>query len=677
MTRLAIAFLLAAGLAGVSPAQTRANANPPAPASDKAGAYYNFAMGRLYAELAGSEGGRNDYVTKAIQHYLDALKQDPSAGMILEELTDLYIQSGRLRDAVTQAEDLLAQNPDNLGARRMLGRIYTRMIGDAQQGRINQEMLRRATEQYQKITEKDPKDVESWVTLGRLYRVANNSTDSEKAYNAALKVEPDNEDALTGLAILYSELGDTQRAIDKLKAVTDKNPSENTLIALASAYEQLKDFKNAAEVLKKALNGSTDNVRVRKMLAQDLYYSGQNDEALSLYQQLTKEDPKDSSLPLRLSEIYRAKRDFPKAHESLNKAKELDPDNIEVLYAEVNLLEAEGKTDQAITNLKNLVQSTARKNYSRAESASHAMLLERLGTLYRDAAQYADAVDSFRQVAALDTDSAPRAAVQIITTYQTAKDYDNASREAEAAYKKYPKDRMVVFAHASLLAEMGKSDEAISETKSLVKAQPDLETLVSAARVYDKAKRYADEAKTLDEAEKLATSREEKEDVSFMRGAMFERTKKYEQSEAEFRKVLAFDPENAGALNYLGYMLANRGLKLDEAFQLINKAVQIEPDNAAYLDSLGWAYYQQGKFTEAEPPLLRAVEKMGEDPTVHDHLGDLYLKTGKTKEAIAQWQTSLQRYRAGAVSDFDSEDVAKINKKLENARVRLAKETNQ
>jgi tetratricopeptide (TPR) repeat protein len=675
MIRSAIALFVAAGLAGISSAQTRTPVNPPA--SDKAGAYYNFAMGRLYAELAGSEGGRNDYITKAVQYYLEALKQDATSGMILEELTDLYIQSGRLRDAVTQAEDLLAQNPDNLGARRMLGRIYTRMIGDAQQGRINQEMLRRATEQYQKVTEKDPKDVESWVTLGRLYRVANNSTESEKAYNAALKVDPDNEDALTGLAILYSELGDTQRAIDKLKAVTAKNPSENTLVALASAYEQMKDFNSAAEVLRKAMNSGSDNSRVRKMLAQDLYFSGQNDEALSLYQQLSKEEPKDSSVPLRMSEIYRAKRDFPKAHEALNKAKELDPDSLEVQYAEVNLLEAEGKTDQAISNLKNLVQSTARKNYSRAESASHAMLLERLGTLYRDAGQYSDAVDSFKQIAALDNDSAPRAAVQIVTTYETAKDYDNASKEAEAAYKKFPKDRMVVFAHASLLAEMGKSEEAISETKGLLKGQPDLETLVSAARVYDKAKRYSDEGKVLDEAEKLANTKEEKEDIYFMRGALYERTKKYDASEAEFRKVLAVDPNNAGALNYLGYMLANRGLKLEEAFQLVSKAVKMEPDNAAYLDSLGWAYYQQGKFTEAEAPLLRAVEKMGEDPTVHDHLGDLYLKTGKTKEAIAQWQTSLQRYRAGAPSDFDSEDVAKINKKLENARVRLAKETNQ
>jgi len=81
------------------------------PDNSKAGAYYNFAMGRLYSELAGAYGNRNDYVSKAIQHYQDALKLDPSAGIIFEELTDLYIQTNRLRDAVTQAEDLLKQNP--------------------------------------------------------------------------------------------------------------------------------------------------------------------------------------------------------------------------------------------------------------------------------------------------------------------------------------------------------------------------------------------------------------------------------------------------------------------------------------------------------------------------------------------------------------------------------------
>src|SRR5438045_1250075 len=79
----------------------------PAPEGEKAGAYYNFAMGRLYAVMAENEGNKNDYVSKAIQYYQEALKVDPSATMIFEELTDLYIATNRLADAVSQAEGLL------------------------------------------------------------------------------------------------------------------------------------------------------------------------------------------------------------------------------------------------------------------------------------------------------------------------------------------------------------------------------------------------------------------------------------------------------------------------------------------------------------------------------------------------------------------------------------------
>src|SRR5919197_3774208 len=98
-------------------------------------------MGHLYAELAAASGNREEYVSKAIEHYKQALKLDPGAGFLFEELTDLYIQAGRLNNAVVESEEMLRQNPDNLDVRRVLARIYTRLIGDAQQGKINQEMV--------------------------------------------------------------------------------------------------------------------------------------------------------------------------------------------------------------------------------------------------------------------------------------------------------------------------------------------------------------------------------------------------------------------------------------------------------------------------------------------------------------------------------------------------------
>ena len=91
--------------------------------SEKGTAYYDFAMGHLYSELAGAYGNRGEYLNKAIEFYKDALKLDPTATFLSEELTELYIQSGQLSRAVTEAEDLIKQNPNNLDARRVLARI--------------------------------------------------------------------------------------------------------------------------------------------------------------------------------------------------------------------------------------------------------------------------------------------------------------------------------------------------------------------------------------------------------------------------------------------------------------------------------------------------------------------------------------------------------------------------
>src|ERR1035441_3902779 len=113
MFRSAKALVLAVAVGCVTFAQTPQTPDQTGVAPDKAGAYYHFAMGRLYEGLAELEGTKNDYIPRAIQHYQDALKIDPGASIILEELTDLYVQTGQLRNAVAQAEQMLKQDPDN------------------------------------------------------------------------------------------------------------------------------------------------------------------------------------------------------------------------------------------------------------------------------------------------------------------------------------------------------------------------------------------------------------------------------------------------------------------------------------------------------------------------------------------------------------------------------------
>src|ERR1017187_5080790 len=536
MIRLAKAFFIAVSLGAVAFAQVASpQSQTSAPPDNRASAYYNFAMGRVYAELAQADGNKH-FIDKAIQHYREALKADPKAGIILDELTDLYLAVNRLDDAPTLAQDLLKQNPDNIAAHRMLGRTYTAALAHAPQGKIDERALHMAIQEYQKVTTGDTKDVESWVMLAKLYGTSGNAPDAEKAYNSALALEPDNEDALTGLAMLYGNMGDTKRAIEKLKAATDKNPNDRSLRILAQAYEEQKDYKNAADALRKAVALSPDDDRLARGLAEDLYFSDQTDAALKIYQDLATRSPRGPMIPLPMAEIYSNKRDYSKAHEAIDKAKKIDPDGLEPRVEEIKLSEFEGKFDQAITALNSLLTDTARKVYSKEEQQERAGRYEELGDLNKTAGHYPEALDAYKQMGAVYKDSAQLMAAKIIDTYLAAKDLPSAQREAEAALKKFPNEYSIAQKHAEVLGELGKTDDAASELRGLMNGAHDFQTLLATAEVYEKGKRWEDMGKTLDEAEKLASTEEDKEMVLFMRGAMFERMKKYRSEERRVGK---------------------------------------------------------------------------------------------------------------------------------------------
>jgi tetratricopeptide (TPR) repeat protein len=162
--------LFLAGLLACASFAWSAPAAPPAPATDdRAGAYYNFAMGRLYAELAAAEGSQ-EYIRKAIHFYQEAIRLDPKQGLILGELTELYIKTNRLADAVDQAQGLLKLDPANLDARRTLAQIYTHLaVGETAK---RQDRRRLSAQGHRAIPARSPnriaKDVESWSYLGKL-----------------------------------------------------------------------------------------------------------------------------------------------------------------------------------------------------------------------------------------------------------------------------------------------------------------------------------------------------------------------------------------------------------------------------------------------------------------------------------------------------------------------------
>ena len=157
--------------------------------------------------------GRSDYANKAIEEYRLAIENDPSSDYLNAGLAELYAKTGRIRDAVLEAQDILKRDGNNLEARRLLGRIYLRSLGDMQAGTQSQEILKLAIEQYEQIVKLDPKSVEDHLLLGRLYRLNNELLKSENEFKAAVKIQPDSEEAVTTLAYLYNEEGDSTRAL--------------------------------------------------------------------------------------------------------------------------------------------------------------------------------------------------------------------------------------------------------------------------------------------------------------------------------------------------------------------------------------------------------------------------------------------------------------------------------
>ena len=687
---LFLLLLASACVAQQAPASSEPKAAESKPASDtkpaqaaprkvdKASAYYHYALAHMYEEQVAMYG-RTELANKAIEEYRQAIDADPTSEYLTAGLAELYAKTGRIRDAVMEAQDILKRDPNNLEAHKLLGRIYLRSLGDIQSGNGSQNVLKLAIEQYEQIIKIEPDSVDDHLLLGRLYKVNNDLQKAESEFKTALKLQPDSEEAVTTLALLYTEEGDSTRAAQVLSAVPDASRSAKLYSVLGYTYEQQKEYKKAIDAYRKAIALDRDNLDAIRGLAENLMNDGQSEAALEQYKVIADANPEDAQTYVRIAEIYRRGGKFDLALENLKKAQSMVPDSIDVPYNLARVYQAQGRYDDAAQILQDLLKKTEKpdNNYTQAEKNNRSVFLELLGSVYRDNNNSQLAIETFRKMLTLGDENAERGYQQIIDTYREARQWQQATDTAKEAVQKLPNDRGLKMVYASQLADMGQAEAGLQQVKALLKGKPeDREVYITLAQMYSRLKRWPDAQESLDKAEQVSSKPEDKQYVYFLRGSMYERQKKYDQAEEQFRKVLANDPQNAMTLNYLGYMLADRGIKLDEAVTLIKKAVELDPSNGAYLDSLGWAYFKLGKFDLAEEKLVKAAQQpnMGSDPTVQDHLGDLYQRTGRLKLAAAHWERALEEWNKTIAAEVDQSDVSRVAKKLESAKVKLARE---
>jgi tetratricopeptide (TPR) repeat protein len=640
---------------------------------DHASSYYHYGLAKIYEDQAVANG-RQDLATQAIEQYKLALEADPDSETLENGLANLYFRLGRIREAVAAAQDQINKHPNDVDAHMLLGHVYLRSLGDGQNTQSG-EMLQAAIKEYETIAKLKPDDVETHLLLGQLYGLAHDSAKAESEFKEAQKIDPNSEEVVLSIARLYSEQGDLARAAKVIDDVPTDDRSARMDFALAGIYDQLKQPKNAVKAYRAAVDEDPDNADAKRGLASALAASGQMDEAAKVYAQILGSDPQDAQALIREADIQRQQGHYEQALATLKKAQALVSDNVELSYNLALVYDALGRFDDSIKTLKQLLTATLPPDgkYTDGDRSNRALFLDRLAIVQREANHTDEAVAAYKEIQQLGGDFQARGADGVVDAYRDAHNWKAALDAAAAAAKAMPTNHDVQLTYARQLADSGKVDEGLKLANAQLSGTPDdRDVYFTIADMNVRDKRWKDASETLDKADALSTKPEEKAFVAYYRGTVAERQKLFDQAEIEFRKGLQLAPDFAPIQNYLGYMLAERGQKLDEAVAMLKKAVTFDPQNGAYLDSLAWAYYKQGQYALAEDYERKAAQRMSNDPTVLDHLGEIDAKSGKLSVAIDEWQRSLAQYATSLPPEADPADVAKVQHKLESARVKLA-----
>jgi tetratricopeptide (TPR) repeat protein len=653
-----------------------------AQSSDRAVAYYHLALANIYEDEA-LENGNNDDARLAVDEYKYALNADPNSPQLNDGLADLYFRSGHMHEAEVTARNLLKDSPNDIDAHRLLGRIYLRQLSDATNAVSSSSpsgnALDQAITEFEKIVALQPKSVEDRMVLGQLYTVKHLPKKAEDQFKTAQDIEPDSEEVVLNLARLYAESGDIAHAVKVIEAVPVSDRSPKMEVALGAAYDQLKQPKDAIAAYQRAVDMDPGDAHTLDALGQALLTNNQLDEALRQFKLLAEADPENAEPLVNIAEIQRRQGKQEDALATIRKARKLDPSSLEAGFKEAQLLDVLGRFDEAAQTYEKMVDLTSHANgaYTTEEKSNRGFFLDHMAAIYREENKTSQAIATYQKMIDMGGDNARRGTEEQVETYGEAKMFDQAADLARKAVNNDPKDVDLKLMLAGALVEQGKNEEALTMTKALLdNSDKDRPVWIKLGQFYTEMRRWKDAEDAYAKATTLSIKTDDRVYLLFLKGALAERQKHYEPAEQLFRQALELDSNNAATLNYLGYMLADKGVRLPEALKLIRKAVDLEPMNGAYLDSLGWTYFKLGQYEEAEVNLVQAAGREQTDPTVHDHLGELYEKTGRIRLAAAQWELSIAEYAKSAAADIEPGEVAKVQRKLENARVKLAKQDN-
>jgi len=252
-------------------------------------------------------------------------------------------------------------------------------------------------------------------------------------------------------------------------------------------------------------------------------------------------------------------------------------------------------------------------------------------------------------------------AILIVSDMLSAQNqYDLAIESLNKVPSTDPQFYSAEVARASALQSSDKADAGIEVLRGLTKSHSTIPTVFTAlGDALRRESRFPEATEAYNSAIALLPDVQPNHwFLYYARGITHEREHNWDAAEKDFRFALSLSPDQPLVLNYLGYGLVEKGLKMDEAQKMIETAVAKQPNDGYITDSLGWVLYRIGKFSQAVPQLEKAIELMPVDPIINDHLGDAYWQVGRKLEAAFQWRRALSFAP-------DEKDAVRIRQKLE------------
>lgn len=608
-------------LAGPLLAAVAAAAPSASPGADRAEAIYRYLLARRF-EGDGEFG-------KARGQFEAAVEADPKDGGLRLEFARFLRGLGLVDQSLVQAGEAVRLEPENARAWRFLGE--TRAAG----GKGDADESRKAVEAFRKGNLPDEGSPSELSIFADALLTAGEEAEAAEAYRRLFSIAPQvPEEIRFRAAEAFVRSGADEEGETIYREALAKDPGDpRAIFFLAGILERRGDYVEAAALLAPLSDRRPENLQLRAQLGW-LYARGRRwNQAIALLEKVIETDAKNRTAREYLAVAYTGAARYDDAAKLYRQLVAETPDDLEIAWqAAVNLVGA-GRSDDAMAAWvaleKQARSKPGRVEVERGAVTQRAVLLWNVRDGEGALALLRPELERMPTAAvlslALEIFRAGRRWDEALGWIARGREHDPASLELtmrDAQFRALAGDPSAADDLACRWAEGGRRDEM--------------------AAAWDLLQRLGRFGEAAEVAEQGRFRFPDSKEWIFRHGSALERSGRRRESEAAFRELIRRDPDHAGALNYLGYMLADAGERLDEAERMIRRAVELDPGNAAYQDSLGWVYFRKGKLPEADEWLRLAARGAPDDWAVQDHLGDLAAARGDAEGARNAWRRALE-----------------------------------